>query len=89
MSILGTIRDLFDLSSPKPAQPGPFDQYRYPHFVVRVPEGKRAPRQCVISAADGVDEFTKIFPYASPEEIATVRCAFDMGASAIQILTAH
>ena len=89
MGIWDRVRGILDPSNVSPEPISPFAQYRYPHFVVRVPAGKRAPRHCVISAADGVAEFVKIFPYATPDEVAQVGCAFDFGAPAIQILTAH
>lgn len=89
MGVLDAIRAFIDPSSLKPPLVRPFDQFRYPHFVVRVPHGKRAPKSCVISAADGVAEFIKIFPYATPDEVAAVSCAFDFGAPALQILPAY
>lgn len=89
MSFLTAVRKILDPSRIVPEPVSPFAQYRYPHFIVRVPAGQRAPKQCVISAADGVGEFKRIFPYATAAECADVAYAFATGTLAIQILTAQ
>jgi hypothetical protein len=90
MGIFDAVRAFLDPSSSEPERESPFAQYRYPYLVVHVPPGKRAPRYCVISAADGVEGFKKIFPYASAGEIASVISAFEFnGVPAIRVLTAH
>lgn len=89
MSFLDSVSQWLDPTRIQPQPVSPFAQYRYPHFVVRVPAGQRAPKQCTISAADGVAEFKRIYPYATAEECAQVSVAFAMGTVAIQILTAQ
>jgi len=90
VSFFDRIRSLLDPSALNPEPVSPFDQYRYPFLVVHVPPGERAPKSCVISSAGGVDEFKKIFPYASAGEVASVIAAFEFnGVPAIRILTAR
>lgn len=85
------VRKLLDFGKlPSPEPIGPFEQYRYPSFFVRVPPGQRAPRQCMLSAAEGVGGFVKLYPFATDDEVANVRYAFEIGfAPAIHIFPAR
>jgi len=80
---------LRDFGKLEPEPTGPFEQYRYPTFVVSVPQGKRAPRRAVISAADGAEKFVELYPWATDDEVAEVIHAFEYSfAPAIQVIPA-
>lgn len=87
MGLVDAIRGFIDPSLSKPPQESPFDQYRYPIFVVNVPSGQRAPQEYTLSPTTGWErEFKKNIPYATADEIANIQFAFDQGVPAVRIL---
>ncbi len=86
--VVDKLRDFMKPDAPEPT--APFDSYRYPVFIVSVPADKRAPRRAVISAADGVAEFVRVYPWATDHEVASVHHAFEFAfAPAITVIPAR
>ena len=72
MSLLSMLKNTFLRKDSEKDQEGPFDQLRAMWMII--PTAKRA---SYIRATGGVEEFIRLYPEATLEEVAGVRRAFD------------